>query len=221
MNAIAAGCLDKDGPGGASGREPLACGVWSTRRRRRRSLIEGAAAVLMGALAAVGWAMVGALDERRTRLEREWAQLAPSMAEYARLEQAAESMRAREREVQQRTQHYVALLSLLEALSREAHAGVTVSQLQLRTDDIELHLNAVDSLSAAAWAERLPPIAGAKPAEIGDLKLIATTSGGEARRPVEAVVRFRWSDAEQSSPLRRTAHGQRGRAPRAGERSDG
>lgn len=221
MNAIAAEYPDKDGSGGASGLEPLMHGVQRTRRCLRRSLIEGSVAVLVGAVTAVGWAMVGALDERRMRLEREWAELAPAMAEHARLERAVESARAREREVQQRTQPYVALLSLLDTLSSETHAGVTVSRLQLRSEEIELHLNAVDSLTAAAWAEQLPPVAGVKAAQIGDLKLIAAPGARQAQRPVEAVVRFRLSDAEQPSPLRRTGHGQRARGARAGERSDG
>lgn len=150
MTVIAVECLGSDATGRAVGVEPSTHGTHTVRMRLRSRFIERAAAVLLGALTALASEIVGTLDERRVRLEREWAELAPALAQYAQMERAEQSARAAEREGQLRMQPYVALLALLDRLSIEADAGVIVSRLQLNGDDIELQLNASDSSNAAA-----------------------------------------------------------------------
>jgi len=205
MSAAATQCPNEGAAPCASGFNLLPHRIRAARSLRRRGLCEGAAAVLAGTLAAFGWETMGAADERRMQLEREVAQQAPALVELARLERAQESARANAAQAAARSQPYVALMSLLDALSAETHAGVTVNRLQLSDEDVQLQLHASDSAVGTAWTERLARLPGAKSAEMVDFKLIATPAGGEARRAIEAVVRVRWRDAQPASPLRRTA----------------
>lgn len=220
MSPPATQCLNEGAAPCALGFNLLPHRIRAARSRRRRCLGEGAAALLAGTLAAFGWETVGAAGERRLQLEREAAQQAPALAELARLERAQERARANAAQSAARSRPYVGLMSLLNALSTEAHAGVTVNRLQLSEEDAQLQLLASDSTVGAAWTERLARLPVAKSAEMVDFKLIAPPAGGNARRAVEAVVRVRWLDAQPASPSGRTARSAAGYADGARGRRD-
>ncbi|WP_206950899.1 type II secretion system protein GspM [Trinickia acidisoli] len=174
---------------------------------RRRILIECAAAAIAGTLMAIGWAALASPSDptaaRRLLLERELAQLSSPLAEFARLERAAESARASTAAVTARARPYVELRSLLEVLSSEAHAGVTVTRLQQTREGFELQVAAVDGAACASWVERLARIPGLVSVDLADLKLAAAPTAGQAGGSIAAVVRLRWDASPQTSPSRR------------------
>ena len=205
-----------DGVDALSARRGVACTA------RRRCAIEGAAAVLAGSMMAVGWAAMGATDdranERHTQLETEMARMASPLAELARLERAAESAKAAAAQAQMRSRPSAEMRSLLDALSREANAGVTVSRLQRTDDGIELRIRAADSAACASWVQRLARTSGLESARTIELKSIPAAVGRGGEHTIEAAVRLHSPGATGSSqavpPLRRPARGDRARSAR-------
>lgn len=182
-------------------------------RRRRRVMAEGAAAVFAGSVMAFGWTAVGATDDRmnsrRQQLEREMARMSSPLAEFMRLERTDERARAAAAQARERARPLVELLALIEALSREAHAGVTVSRLRRSDEGTELRVRAADSAAYAAWAKRLGRIDGVESAETIEYQSIAALKGRAGGEAVHARVVLRWRGASSASPVRRAALGDR------------
>jgi type II secretory pathway component PulM len=219
MSTMVAPCLPQTSPGGASGFNLLPHRICIARSRRRRCLVEGAAAMLAGALIATGCGAIDAAEgrasPRREAIERDLAELRPLLDEFTRLERTREAARVSAEQTTARARPYFELRSLLEALSSEARSGVAVSRLQRMGEAIELRVHAADSATCAAWVERLARVSGAESAEITDLKLIAAPIGSHGAPSVEAVVRVQWSGAATVSPLRRAGLDDRARAARS------
>lgn len=159
----------------------------------RRHLIECMGAIAAGALIALGYAAFMPSDSnmsaRRERLEREWASLSGPLAEYARLERAGQGAQASAAAAAARARPSVELRLLLETLSREARAGVTVRRLRQSREGVEMLVRAADSAACAAWVARLARVPGWEGAAMVDLRLVATPKGRPAGREVEANVR--------------------------------
>ena len=184
-----------DGAAGAASR----CDSWSQRigsmrAGRLRQSIECVTAIVAGAVMALGYAVLGPADAglsaRREGLERQLTGLAAPLAEYARLAragqaaQASASAAARERPALE--SHL-----LLETLSQQAHAGVTVRRLRQSREAYEMQIHAPDSAACAAWVTRLARVPGWERAAIADLRLVDGRGRGQAQaaRVVEANVR--------------------------------
>lgn len=191
----------------------------ASRSLRRRYWGERMAAMSVGVLMAIAWAASGSGDDRagarRVLLERQLAQLAPALDDLARLDRAAESARASAAVALARARPYAQLRALLDTLSGQAHAGVTVSRVRQSREGFELQVRAVDSAACASWVERLRRIPGWEAADITDLRLVAAAVDGHAERAVEASVRLPSSVAVPASAPRRTTHGS-GRDDRGG-----
>lgn len=178
--------------------------------------------MLAGFLMAVGWAAMGASDdhanERRAQLEAEMARMTSPLAELARLERVAEDAKAAAAQAQMRSRPSAEMRSLLDALSREANAGVTVRRLQRTDDGIELRVRAADSAAFASWAQRLARTSGLESARTIELKSIAGAARRAGEHTIEAAVRLHGPGAARSfqtaPPLRRAVHGDRARSAR-------
>lgn len=209
MVAMDAGCTYEWAPHALSGFESLPPRRRAPRWPRRRYWIECAAAVSAGALMAIAWAASGSGDDRigdrRVVLERQLAQLSPALAELARLERARERARASAAIALARARPYAELRSLLETLSGQAHAGVSVSRLRQSREGFELQVRAVDSTACASWVERLTRVPGWEAADIANMRLVAVpVSGSATGRAVEATVRLPSRGATPASTPRRT-----------------
>jgi Tfp pilus assembly protein PilN len=176
-----------------SGFDPVPPWVRTGRRGRPRWLIECVAAVVAGAGVALGCAALAPADSnmttRRERLEREWASLSAPLAEYARLERAGQGAHASAVLAAARARPLVELRLLLETLSREAPAGVTVRRLRQSRDGFEMQVRAADGAACASWVARLARVPGWEGADMVDLRLVAAAKGLPAGRTVEATVR--------------------------------
>lgn len=218
MSTVVAPCLPQTSLRGAAGFNLLPHRVRLARSRRRRCLVEGAAAMLAGTLIATGCGSIDAAEgraiPRREALERDLAELAPLLDEFTRLDRTREAARVSAEQATARARPYYELRSLLEALSSEARSGVAVSRLQRTGEGIELRVHAADGATCAAWVERLARVSGAESAEMTDLKLIAAPIGSQSAPSVEAVVRMQWSGAATVSPLRHAGLGDRAHATR-------
>lgn len=177
----------------ASPLRPLPQWMRGARSGRWRALIECAAGIVAGAVIALGCAALTPADSnmigRRERLEQEVASLSAPLAEYARLERAGHGAHASAVAAAARARPSVELRSLLETLSREAQAGVTVRHLRQSRGGFEIAIRAVDSAACAAWVARLARVSGWEGTEILDLRLVAASKGQPAGRAVEANVR--------------------------------
>ena len=221
MNAIAAVRLDET----SSGFNLLPHRSRAVRSRRRRSMVEAAAAVLAGGMLAVGCATVGASADRsstrRAQIERELAREAPALAEYARLERAGQAAKASGAQAAALAQPSELWLALLEALSREVNSGVTVSRLEGSNTAVELQAGAVDSATCVAWMDRLGRMRGVESVEMIDLKSSAAADATRQRAgAIEIVVRLRWRGEDEKRPVRRAAYGERALAERTNSRAD-
>lgn len=163
------------------------------RAWRLRQSIECVTAIIAGAVMALGYALLGPVDAgpsaRREGLQRQLTDLAAPLAEYARLvraEQATQASAAAARERSALAPHV-----LLETLSRQARAGVTVRRLRQSREGYEVQIHAPDSAACAAWVTRLARVPGWERAAIVDLRLVAGSTRGQAEtaRVVEANVR--------------------------------
>lgn len=191
--AIEARCLYESAINALRGSGSAPRGDSVTPLWRRRGVVDGVAAMALGALVAIGCSVAVAGDgasARQARFERELAQLSPSLTEFARLARADESARARVAVAAARARPNVELRTLLETLSREAQAGVTVSRLRQTQEGFELQVHAVDSAACAAWVKRLARIPGWEAADIADLTLAAARIGGQGGRAMQARVRL-------------------------------
>jgi Tfp pilus assembly protein PilN len=219
MNAIAAVRMNEN-PSGCSS---LPQRVRAERSRRRRATVAAAAALSAGALLAAGCATVGTSDDgasaRRAHIERELAEAAPALAEYARLERTGRAAKAGAEQARALAQPSVRWLALLDALSGDAHSGVTVSRLQGSSTGIELQVSAADSAACVAWMDRLRRLRGAESVEMVDLKSAAAADAKRSDDAIEAVVRVRWQGEREPRPARRTAYHERARAERASDRT--
>lgn len=214
--AIEARCLYESVLNALRGSGSAPCGEGVTTWWRRRGVVDGAAAMAVGALMAIGCSVALAGDgasASQARFEQELAQLSPSLMEFARLARADESARARVAVAAARARPNVELRTLLETLSREAQAGVTVSRLRQTQEGFELQVRAVDSAACAAWVKRLARIPGWEAADIADLTLAAARIGGQGGRAMEARVRLPLRTAALAPMPRRTAES---RAPQSG-----
>ncbi|RDU95547.1 hypothetical protein [Trinickia dinghuensis] len=204
--AIEAGCPYEGASDALPGFESPPPGYNPALRRHRRTLIDCAAAAIVGTLTAICCAAAapgdGRMDARRVLLERKLAQLSPSLAELSRLERLGEGSRAKAAAAAARARPYVELRSLLETLSRDAHAGVAVDRLRQTVEGFELQIHAADSAAAASWMGRLTRAPGGEGAQIDDLRLAAVQIDGQAGRAVEARVRLP-SRAVVSAPAAR------------------
>jgi Tfp pilus assembly protein PilN len=218
MNAIAAVRLDER----PSGFNLLPHRIRALRSRRRRSIVEAVAAVLAGGALAVGCATIGASADRastrRAEIERELAREAPALAEYARLARASQAANGRGAQATARAQSSELWLALLEALSREADSGVTVTRLEGSKAAVELQIGAADSAACVAWMDRLGRLGGAESVEMIDLKSTAAPHAGHGAGPIEAVVRLRWRSDGETRPVRRAAYRERALAERTSGR---
>lgn len=205
---IDASCSYHAFSGGARGLNGWSHRLRGACLRRRRCLIECAAAILAGAALAAGCAAAGSAagraDAPRAALERELTQLSSPLAELAGLERAARSANAGAAQAAARARPYVELRSLIEVLSHQAHEGVTVKRLQRAGEGFELEVEAVDSAACASWVESLARTPGLASAEMADFKSAAVTAGGRSGREVAAVVRVRWHGATPVSSARRS-----------------
>jgi Tfp pilus assembly protein PilN len=160
----------------------------------RHHAIECTAAITLGALMAIVGANGGSAEDRagarRVVLEQQLAQLSPSLAELAWFQRAGESARTGAAVALAQARPYAELRALLDALSRHAHAGVTVSRLRQGRDGFELRVRAVDSAACTSWVERLARMRGWEAADIADLRLVAATTDDQAAGAVEAIVRL-------------------------------
>jgi type II secretory pathway component PulM len=230
MNAIAAVRLDES----PSGFNLLPHRVRALRSRRRRCVVEAVAAVLAGGVLAIGCATIGApadrASARRAQIERELAREAPALAEYARLERAGQAAKGSGAQATARAHPQLSALwlALLDALSREAHSGVTVSRLEGSNAAVELQVGAADSAACVAWMDRLGRLRGVESVEMIDLKSTAAVStaavstaaanAGHGAGSIEAVVRLRWRGDGETRPVRRAAYRERAVAERTSGR---
>jgi Tfp pilus assembly protein PilN len=211
MIAIDEACAYESASGARSdfGASPHRRGA--SRVPRCRYWIECVAAMSVGFVAAIVWAASGAGDDRfaarRVLLERQLAQLAPHLAQVTRLDRAAESARASDAVALTRARPYAALRSLLETLSGQADAGVTVNRVRQSREGFELQVRAVDSDACASWVARLTQTPGWEAAEITELRLVAAPVGGHAERAVEANVLLPSRAAQTASAPRRATPG--------------
>jgi len=220
MSAIAAVRMDEP----PSNFDLLPHRMRAERSRRRRALIEAAAALSAGGLLAVGCASVGASDgaanARRVYIERELAEAAPALAEYGRLERAGRAATASAAQAQAFAQPSVRWLALLDALSSDAHSGVTVSRLQGSDIGIEVQVSAADSAACVAWMDRLRRLLqGVESVEMVDLKSARAADAKQNDDAIEAIVRVRWQGEGEQRPARHTAYRERPGAERASDRT--
>lgn len=167
----------------------------AVRSRHRRQLIECATGIVAGAVIAFGCAALAPADSnlraRRERLERELASLSAPLTEYARLERAGQGALASAAAAAARARPAAELRLLLETLSAEARAGVTVRRLRQNREGFEMQVRAVDSAACASWVARLARVPGWEGADMVDLRWVATPKSPQAGRTVEATVRVR------------------------------
>ena len=172
-----------------------------------RHWIECTAAILAGALIAIGWASVAVNGEgasaRRALLERALAGLATPLAEVARLERASAASRASAALGVARARPYVELRALLDALSRESHAGVTVTRLRQTREGFELRILGRDSGACASWMARLASTGAWPGARIVELKFVPAPGRVQSAGAVEATVRLPAAVSRLRSPAAR------------------
>lgn len=197
MRTLAAIAMDEQYDGVAdavSSRDSWSQRIGPVRARRPRRSIECMAALVAGAVMALGYAALGPADAgvsaRRAGLERQLTGLAAPLAEYARLARTGQAAQA---SVAAAARARPALEShlLLETLSQQARAGVTVRRLRQSREGYEIQIHAPDSAACAAWVTRLARVPGWEGAAIVDLRLVAGPSRGQAQAAlrVEANVR--------------------------------
>lgn len=185
-----------DSPAWAHGGPDALPGLSRTQPRRgiARHWIEGVAAVLAGALIAMGCAGMRSSDDgasaRRVSLERELSELSSPLAELARLERASHLSHESAASAAARARPYLELRALLDTLSREAATGVTVSRLRQTREGFELRIVGEDSAVCASWVARLARRAEWKSAQIVEFKFAAAPIDANASRAVEATVRL-------------------------------
>lgn len=180
--------------GVASNRDSWSQQIGLMRAWRLRQSIECVAVIVAGAVMALGYALLSPADAglsaRREGLERQLTGLAAPMAEYARLVRAGQAAQASAAAAARERPALESHL-LLETLSQQAHAGVTVRRLRQSRAGYEMQIHAPDSAACAAWVTRLARVPGWERAAIVDLRLVAGPTRGqtEGARVVEANVR--------------------------------
>ncbi|MGG1945872.1 hypothetical protein AB1286_13805 [Trinickia sp. NRRL B-1857] len=204
---------DAAGPDALSGFHAPPPRTAVARLASHRYLIDCAVATMVGVSAAIGCATLGTTGEhasaRRATLERELAELSSPLAELARLERAGEASRASAALAAAQARPYVELRALLETLSREAHADVTVTRLRQTPEGIELRILGANSAACASWVGGLARTRQWQKAEIVELKFVAAPIHAHSGRTVEATVRLPTGASSPSSPVaqRRMARG--------------
>ncbi len=170
-----------------------------SRGRRRRLIAESAAAVLVGALAALAWTGwdhafgESGSTRRRAELEASLAGFAAPLAEYRQLERAGAQAAERAAVAVELAKPRVRLLGVVETLSRTPLPAVMLRRLKLTGKGLELDATAADAPAATAWVDRLARAEGIHSAEITDWRLAA---GGGAPYAVEIAARLRWENDE-------------------------
>lgn len=179
--------------GAASSHDSWSQWIGPARPRRPRPLIECAAGIVAGAVMGLGYAALvpadAGLSARREGLERQLTGLAVPLAENARLVRAGQAAQESAAAAAARARPALELRLLLETLSQEARAGVTVRRLRQSREGYEMQIHAPDSGACASWVARLARVPGWEGAAIVDLRLVARPSHGQAARVVEANVR--------------------------------